>query len=101
MILNGNAVINAPNLTLTTTNGTFQVGSAWYPTPVNIQNFTTDFSFQISAGTQTADGLTFTLQNGSTAALGSSGGSLGYATAVTKSVAVKFDLYSNNGEGPD
>jgi hypothetical protein len=101
MTLNGNAAINTPNLSLTTNNGTFQASSAWYPTPVNIQNFTTDFTFQISAGTQTADGLTFTLQNGSTTALGGAGGSLGYATAVTNSVAVKFDLYSNSGEGPD
>ncbi|HSY30538.1 MAG TPA: galactose oxidase-like domain-containing protein, partial [Verrucomicrobiae bacterium] len=101
MALNGNATISGTALSLTTTNGTFQASSAWYPTPINIQNFTTDFSFQTSAGTQTADGLTFTLQNGSTAALGSAGGSLGYATAVTKSVAVKFDLYNNSGEGPD
>jgi hypothetical protein len=101
MALNGNAFISGTALSLTTTNGTFQASSAWYPTLVNIQNFTTDFSFQTSAGTQTADGLTFTLQNGSTAALGASGGSLGYATTIAKSVAVKFDLYSNNGEGPD
>jgi Domain of unknown function (DUF1929)/Legume lectin domain/Chitobiase/beta-hexosaminidase C-terminal domain/PKD domain len=101
MALNGNATISGTALSLTTTNGTFQASSAWYPTPINIQNFTTDFSFQTSAGTQTADGLTFTLQNSSTTALGSAGGSLGYATAITKSVAVKFDLYSNNGEGPD
>src|SRR3984957_11190050 len=101
MALNGNATISGTALSLTTTNGTFQASSAWYPTPVNIQNFTTDFSFQTSAGTQTADGLTFTLQNGSTTALGAAGGSLGYATTVANSVAVKFDLYSNNGEGPD
>src|SRR6202166_4982684 len=101
MALNGNATISGTALSLTTTNGSYGASSAWYPTPVNIQNFTTDFSFQISAGTQTADGLTFTLQDGSAAARGSAGGSLGYATAITKSVAVKFDLYSNNGEGPD
>ncbi len=101
MILNGNAAINAPSLSLTTNNGTFQASSAWYPTLVNIQNFTTDFTFQSTAGAGTADGLTFTLQNGSTAALGGAGGSLGYATAITNSVAVKFDLYSNSGEGPD
>src|SRR6202140_3243314 len=101
MVLNGNATINSSALSLTTTNGTFQASSAWYPTAVNVQNFTTDFSFQMSAGSPTADGLTFTLQNESTAALGGAGGSLGYGPTTTPSVAVKFDLYNNNGEGPD
>jgi len=101
MVLNGNAAINPPALSLTTTSPTFQAASAWFPTAVNIQSFTTDFSFQTTAGTGTADGLTFTLQNGSTAALGGAGGSLGYATTITNSVAVKFDLYNNNGEGSD
>ena len=101
MVLNGNATINGTALSLTTTNGTFQASSAWYPTAINIQNFTTDFSFQFTAGTVTADGITFTLQNGSTAALGGAGGNLAYGLNTAKSIAVKFDLYSNNGEGPD
>src|ERR1700730_16251330 len=100
MVLNGNAAISGNALSLTTTNGTFQASSAWYPTPVNIQNFTTDFSFQTSAGSPTADGLTFTLQNNSTAALGGAGGNLAYA-AIANSIAVKFDLYSNALEGVD
>src|SRR6202011_5918182 len=99
MILNGNAAINAPVLSLTTTNGTFQAGSAWYPTAVNIQKFMTDFTFQLSAGSPTADGLTFTLQNQGTTALGGAGGNLGYGLTTKPSVAVKFDLYNNNGEG--
>jgi hypothetical protein len=99
MRLNGNATIGGNILSLTTTNGTFQASSAWYPTVVNIQNFTTDFSFQTSAGSPTADGLTFTLQNQGTTALGGAGGNLGYGLTTTPSVAVKFDLYSNNGEG--
>ena len=69
MVMNGNATISGNALSLTTTNGTFQASSAWYPTAVNVQNFTTDFSFQTSAGSQTADGFTFTLQNNSTATL--------------------------------
>jgi hypothetical protein len=101
MVLNGNAAISGTALSLTTTSGTFQASSAWFPTAVNIQNFTTDFSFQSTAGTGTADGITFTLQNNSTAALGGAGGNLGYGLTTAKSVAVKFDLYSNNGEGPD
>ncbi|HXO62067.1 MAG TPA: chitobiase/beta-hexosaminidase C-terminal domain-containing protein [Candidatus Acidoferrales bacterium] len=103
MMLNGNAAINPPNLSLTTISPTFQAASAWFPTAVNIQNFTTDFSFQTTAGAGTADGLTFTLQNGPTptAALGGAGGNLGYGLNTTNSVAVKFDLYNNNGEGSD
>src|SRR6202035_4751731 len=100
MILNGNAAITGTALSLTTTSPTFQASSAWYPTAVNIQNFTTDFSFQTSAGSPTADGLTFTLQNNSTTTIGGAGGNLAYGLTTTKSVAVKFDLYSNNGEGP-
>jgi len=99
-VLRGNAAISGNVLSLTTTNGTFQAASAWYPTVVNVQKFTTDFTFQTSAGSPTADGLTFTLQNNSTAALGGAGGNLGYG-AIGKSVAVKFDLYNNAGEGPD
>ena len=101
MALNGNAAISGTSLSLTTTSPTFQASSAWYPAAVNIQNFTTDFSFQTSAGSPTADGLTFTLQNGSTTALGGAGGNLGFGIPNTKSVTVKFDLYSNNGEGAD
>ncbi|HWA97062.1 MAG TPA: hypothetical protein VG713_01155, partial [Pirellulales bacterium] len=53
-----------------------------------------------------ADGFTFTIQSQSPTALGGIGGSLGYATdgvhaAITNSVAIKFDLANNNGEGSD
>jgi hypothetical protein len=101
MVLNGNAAINGTALSLTTTSPTFQASSAWFPKAVNIQNFTTDFSFQSTAGTGTADGLTFTLQNQGTTALGGAGGNLGYGLTTTPSVAVKFDLYNNAGEGSD
>jgi hypothetical protein len=83
---------------LTNNASSFQASSAWFPTIVNIQNFTTDFQFQLTAGTNIADGFTWTLQANSTAALGSFGGDLGY-TGIGKSVAVKFDLYNNSGEG--
>jgi hypothetical protein len=73
-------------------------GSAWYATPVNVQAFTTDFTFQLTS--PSADGMTFAIQNQSTSALGNSGGSLGYQPIPT-SVAVKFDLYNNAGEGTD
>jgi hypothetical protein len=100
MVLNGNAAINPPALSLTTTNPQFQAASAWFPTALNVQKFTTDFTFQLSAGSPTADGFTFAIQGNSTAAIGGSGGGLGYLN-MPKSVAVKFDLYNNAGEGTD
>ena len=55
-----------------------------------------------------ADGITFTIQGTGPTALGPSGGGLGYgpdtpggAPGIGKSVAVKFDLYNNAGEGAD
>jgi hypothetical protein len=100
MVLNGNAAISGSALSVTTTSPMSQASSAWYPTAVNVQKFTTDFTFQLSGGSPTADGFTFAIQGNSTAALGGSGGGLG-SFNVGKSVVVKFDLYSNGGEGTD
>lgn len=106
LVLNGNAQLNGSVLEITDGNLS-EDSSAWYATPVNIQNFVTDFTFQTSPG-NTADGFTFALQNNSTAALGVAGGGLGYGTdiagnpgGIPSSLAVKFDLFSNNGEGID
>ncbi len=77
----------------------FESGSAFFATPVNIQSFTTNFTFQLS--NPVADGITFTIQNLAPTALGGGGGDgLGYA-GIPRSVAIKFDLYNNSGEGPD
>ncbi len=107
MALNGKAALNGTRLRVTD-GGTSEASSAWYTSPVNIQQFTTNFSFQVSGGSNpTADGFAFVIQGGTTTALGPSGGGLGYGPlsgstgGIGSSVAVKFDLYSNNGEGPD
>lgn len=107
LTLNGSAT-NADDTRLQLTTGLgYQAGSAFYNTPTNIQAFTTDFAFQISnAG---ADGFTFTMQNVAPTALGGNGGSLGYGPipsggtsgGIAKSVALKFDFFSNAGEGAD
>jgi hypothetical protein len=97
IMFNGSAALSNSLLQLTN-GGANQAGSAWYNTPVNITQFTNDFAFQLV--NPNADGITFTIQNASLTALGGPGGSLGYA-GIAKSVAVKFDLYNNSGEGID
>ena len=89
-----------------TDGGQHEASAAWYGVEANIQTFTTDFTFLISAGTTTADGFTFTLQGNNASAIGQGGGSLGYGSStgtggIANSVAVKFDLYNNSGEGVD
>jgi hypothetical protein len=108
MILNGNAVLNGTRLRLTD-GGSAELASAWYYTPVNIQQFVTNFSFQITGGpTSTADGFMFVIQGGPSTAIGQAGGGLGYGPdsvggtpGIGQSVAIKFDLSSNAGEGSD
>ena len=97
MQFNGSTDLDDFRLQLTN-GGSFEAGSAFYATPVNIQSFTTTFQLQLS--NPAADGMTFTIQNVGPAALGSDGGGLGYAT-IPNSVAIKFDIFNNAGEGPD
>jgi len=103
MALNGSAKLSGTRLRLTD-GATGEAASAWYNSIVDVHQFTTNFSFQISGGTSPqADGFAFVMQSGSTTAIGSSGGSLGYGsqngTGLPNSIAIKFDIYSNNGEG--
>jgi hypothetical protein len=81
--------------------GALEARAVWTAAQVNVQNFTTDFNFQITpASANAADGFTFTVQKQGSAALGIYGSGLGYQ-GITNSVAVKFDLYNNAGEGND
>lgn len=96
MTFNGSAFLNGSRLELT--NAGNQAGSAFYNTPVDVTGFSTQFSFQLTNAQ--ADGFTFTIQGIGPTALGALGGDLGYA-GIGSSVAVKFDLYNNNGEGVD
>ena len=98
--LNGNAQINGSNLELTDGGGS-EASSAFSNTLAYVAGFSTSFNFQITPGTNpTADGMTFTIQGVGTNALGQGGGGLGYA-GIDNSVAIKFDLYDNAGEGID
>jgi hypothetical protein len=105
--MNGSTDLDDSRLQLT--NGSDnEAGSAFCTTQVDVRGFVTDFTFQLSNAD--ADGITFTLQNSSAGAtaLGPAGGGLGYGASQTggtggiaPSVAIKFDLYNNNGEGDD
>jgi Legume lectin domain/Chitobiase/beta-hexosaminidase C-terminal domain len=96
---NGHTKLNGTRLQLTDTSTTSEAASAFWTAPVNVQTFTNDFTFQLT--NPAADGFTFTIQNAGVTALGGTGGLLGYAgaTKITPSVAVKFDLSNNAGEG--
>ena len=108
LTLNGSATAPGDGRLHLTTSQRFQAGSAFWNTQVNIQSFATDFQIQITGPTPLADGMTFTLQAVGPKALGPGGSGLGYGASVPggtggilRSAAVKFDLYSNQGEGTD
>jgi hypothetical protein len=101
--LNGSATVNGSALQLTD-GGNNEAASAFTTDMVDVSQFTTTFSFQLI--NPNADGITFTLQSVGSTALGSTGGGLGYGTdgvnpgsVIDNSVAIKFDLYNNHGEG--
>jgi hypothetical protein len=89
--LDGYAALVGGALQLTN-GGATEAGSGWYPTKLTVNEFTTDFDFQLP--TSSADGFTFTIQNGShgLSSIGGNGGGLGYEF-ITNSVAVAFNLY--------
>ena len=97
LYLNGGASISGSALLLTDGGGN-EGRTAYYSSPINVQSFTTAFVFQLTNAN--ADGFTFCIQNSEASALGGNGGGLAY-TGIPKSVAVKFDLYNNAGEGSD
>jgi LysM repeat protein len=83
-----------------TDGGTTEMRSAWSTTKVPVSGFTTDFTFQMLNAV--ADGFTFTIQNDPKGmwALGNGGSGLGYQ-GIQNSVALKFDIYNDAGEGTD
>jgi serine/threonine protein kinase len=96
--LNGGTTVAGTALRLTDASPGVKARSAFYAMPVSVQAFTTTFRFQIAAGANTADGFTFCIQNDEPGIVGAGAGSLGYA-GIQKSIAVKFDLSNNKGEG--
>jgi hypothetical protein len=100
LVQNGSARVADSRLQLT--KAAYQAGSAYYPFPVDVRGFTTSFRFQVGDAPfgRYGDGLTFVLQNADMTAVGGAGGGLGYQ-GIRRSVAVKFDLVDNAGEGSD
>jgi hypothetical protein len=95
--LNYGASVNGGMLQLTD-GGADEERSAWFTTKVPVQAFTTNFTFQQTNAS--ADGMAFVIQSNNIWSLGDPGGGLGYQ-GIANSVAVKFDLYNNAGEGSD
>jgi len=104
MQLNGNTTVVGTSLELTD-GKTNEASSAFFTTPVSVAKFSTSFNFLQTAAS--GDGMMFVIQNApaGAGALGPAGSSLGYSYgatqpgAILKSLGVKFDLYSNVGEG--
>src|SRR5947209_6506097 len=83
------------------TDGPYQRLAAFAPTRVGVRAFHTSFVFQQDGGPgPIGDGLTFALAGSNAPFFGTAGGGLGYQ-GLTNSVAIKFDLVDNAGEGPD
>ena len=97
MILNGSTDLDDSRLQLTT-GLTGEAGSAWYYQPINIQAFTSEFSFQLS--NPAGEGFTFAIQGDNNTSLGTAGSGLGYQ-GIANSIAIKFDLDNAAGEGAD
>jgi hypothetical protein len=109
LLLNGGVTVNssANTLHVIDANTYNEASSAWFTNPVPISTFTNDFTF-VAGPDANADGITFTIQSAGPTALGPSGGGLGYGpdapglpVGITNSMALKFDLFNNQGEGYD
>jgi hypothetical protein len=106
------AIFSGSALNLTPLATAHQAGGVWYTTPQNITAFTTDFTFQLTAGTAPSiQGITFTVQNSTNAtnpgAFGTNAtadanllgyGAYNFQTPILNSVAVKFDLSGSNAQ---
>jgi hypothetical protein len=98
LALNGTATSIIGSALRLTDGNTNRASSAFSATAVSVTRFTTAFSFQMTSAT--AEGLTFTIQRAGSTSVGANGSGLGYGGIAT-SVALKFDIFSNSGEGTD
>lgn len=88
----GNPINNGSVLRMTR-NIVHEARSVWFNNAVPIGIFRTDFTFKSDPSAISADGLTFTIQNGPTSALGGDGNNLGYG-GINNSEAVAFNMFN-------
>lgn len=97
-----------PTVVELTDGGFSEAGGVFLNNRVGVENFSTTFTFQITPGTNPmADGLAFVIQGAGPTALSIGGGGLGYGLdhpdanfrGIPHSLAIKFDIYNNSGEG--
>ena len=108
LTLNGAAAVTTGDLVLTN-GGATEAGSVFTSNQVDVTGFTSQFTFQTTgtyAYANTGEGFTFTIQGAGPTALGGTLAALGYGASggnggINNSVAIKFDLNNDNGEGND
>ena len=109
LFLNGGATVSGSSLRLTD-GGLNERRGVFSSRRVGLSNFYTSFDFHLTGtggAPPAADGFTFVLQGDGPDALGSAGAGLGYGPALSTSsgpaidhsIAIKFDLHNNAGEG--
>lgn len=97
LVVVGDAAMTRNNRIRLTTDEANQVGGAWFPDPVSLEEeFDVEFSWRISRTTPNsfADGLAFVIQPSGNTALGDDGGWLGYNDL--NGIAVEHDTWLNN-----
>ena len=95
-VINGGAARQSPmGRIMVTSDAGAQAGSMWNPCTINM-NTSFNMCFIMNFGVKVcgADGMTFTLQNAGTNALGADSGEHGYS-GIGNSLAVAFDTYQN------
>jgi hypothetical protein len=104
LALSGSARVDTTGNLLLTTNSPSQLATVYAKTKQNVAAFTTSFDFQITGSWPLGDGFTFVIQNAGQNAAGQPGAGLGYGATnlgagIGSSVAIKFDMSDNAGEG--
>lgn len=91
-------------------NRTYQIGSAYSSSAVDVSSFSASFSFQFSGGNpnwnnKSADGIVFVMKNAESRTSGGPGGGLGYASntengityaGINRSIGIEFDNWTNS-----
>lgn len=103
---NGNSsfgTVNSATALILNPGTSYQVGSAFWNQKIAMtsnMSFSAFFTYQIDQNTSRADGLTFTIQQAGTTAIGADGQNLGIYGISGTSLSVEFDTYQNSGD-PD